>query len=348
MVNFLAMITRVHRFTQIVRVLLVGAGLAVLLSAPLAVAGGASGAATWPGPLVDAAWLRDHLASSDLAVVEIGTGRFGASFIDFIAGHVPGAVYTSYANDGWRETDARGIPGQLPALDELERIIGGLGLSPDRGVVLVAIDNDAFGISAAARVYWTLKVAELDRLAILDGGKAAWRRLAGAPLKAGPASPHPTRFRAHLRADMILQAKDVARLQAEDGATLIDYRSPAEYRGDRPVPGTGARGTIPGAVNLHETRLLRANGRFLPVAKLRARYASVGVRTPATGPAIEIAFCTSGHRAALGWFVTHELLGRDSYLFDGSMEEWSRRARPVIPGRSPTPRPAPQSAAPGG
>ncbi len=337
MVNISAMIAIGRRALRAVPALLIGAILGLVMAAHLAAAAPpASRPADWPGPLVDAAWLKDHLGSDNLVVVEIGINHAGASFMDFTSGHIPGAVFTNYLTAGWRQTDARGIPGQLPPPDVLERLIGGLGLDRRRGVVLVAIESNVAGIAAAARIYWTLKVAGLDRLALLDGGKAAWRRLAGAPLETGPAHPRPTRFRVQLRRDMILYADDVARLQARAGAVLIDHRSPAEYRGERPVRGTGARGTIPGAINIQQTRLLGADGRFRPRSELRALYAMAGLPAPTA----EVAFCASGHRAALGWFVERELLGHDSYLFDGSMEEWSRLGRPVVPGRTIVP-PAP-------
>jgi thiosulfate/3-mercaptopyruvate sulfurtransferase len=53
---------------------------------------------------------------------------------------------------------------------------------------------------------------------------------------------------------------------------------------------------------------------------LRAIYRSAGV--PLEGA--QISFCRTGHRTALGWFVSHELLGNDkAQLYDGSMQEWA-------------------------
>ena len=39
-----------------------------------------------------------------------------------------------------------------------------------------------------------------------------------------------------------------------------------------------------------------------------------------------IAFCNTGHWAALGWFAKSEILGRKNVkLYDGSMVDWAAR-----------------------
>jgi thiosulfate/3-mercaptopyruvate sulfurtransferase len=53
---------------------------------------------------------------------------------------------------------------------------------------------------------------------------------------------------------------------------------------------------------------------------LRELYAAAGV--PAEGK--QIAFCNTGHDAAIGWFVSSEILGNKAVkLYDGSLAEWS-------------------------
>jgi 3-mercaptopyruvate sulfurtransferase SseA len=65
---------------------------------------------------------------------------------------------------------------------------------------------------------------------------------------------------------------------------------------------------------------------FHSPANLRRIYRAAGV--PPTGD--QIVFCHTGHRAALAWFVTHELLGNSgARLYDGSTAEWA--ADPALP-----------------
>jgi 3-mercaptopyruvate sulfurtransferase SseA len=86
-------------------------------------------------------------------------------------GHIPGAVHSDYALDGWR-VQKDGAGGLLPELDSLATLLGRLGVDPSRHVVIVSAGMAPSDFSAAARVYWTLKIAGHRTLSILDGGHA--------------------------------------------------------------------------------------------------------------------------------------------------------------------------------
>ncbi len=57
---------------------------------------------------------------------------------------------------------------------ELEKLIGELGIDEDDHVVMVPAGVSFTDFGAAARVYWTLKVAGLTNASVLDGGYEAW------------------------------------------------------------------------------------------------------------------------------------------------------------------------------
>ena len=67
-----------------------------------------------------------------------------------------------------------GVPFMLPTLPELEKLIGELGIDEDTHVVVVPAGVHFTDFGAAARTYWTLKVAGVAKVSILDGGYAAW------------------------------------------------------------------------------------------------------------------------------------------------------------------------------
>jgi thiosulfate/3-mercaptopyruvate sulfurtransferase len=112
------------------------------------------------------------------------------------------------------------------------------------------------------------------------------------------------------------------RAAVEEGADgrIWDVRADDEWE------GTGARGNartghIPGARHLEWTHLIEEAPahRFLPLEEMRASLAASGI-DPA---AIEVVYCQSGIRAALGTFVLR-LLGNDrARNYDGSMAEWA-------------------------
>ncbi|MEM3004747.1 MAG: rhodanese-like domain-containing protein, partial [Candidatus Bathyarchaeia archaeon] len=61
------------------------------------------------------------------------------------------------------------------------------------------------------------------------------------------------------------------------------------------------------------------DGRFKPTRELKQIYISRGIR-----PDKEIvAYCRSGHRATVVWFVLSQLLGYPNVrVYDGSWTEW--------------------------
>ena len=119
-------------------------------------------------PLVNAGWVKDNIGKPDVVFLDV-RGSAGA----FRAGHIPGAVFTSYGRDKWR-VEMQGVPGMLPPLKNLEKLIGGLGIGNDTHVVLVPGGYSSGDMGIATRIYWTFKVLGHDAVSILDGGFLAY------------------------------------------------------------------------------------------------------------------------------------------------------------------------------
>ena len=82
-------------------------------------------------PLVSADWLAQRLGARDLLLIDIRSAVDGGGKAAYLQAHVPGAVHTDYAKDGWRATKGMAT-GLLPDPDFLAKLFGGLGL--DAGV----------------------------------------------------------------------------------------------------------------------------------------------------------------------------------------------------------------------
>jgi len=305
------------------------AGVRVLRGVVPALAGLAAIAAAGateprPGPLVDAAWVQAHSDDPDVVVVDLRNAIDGGSAEAYRAGHIPGAVYSNYLKAGWRVT-RDGVPGMLPPVPDLERLIGRLGIDNDDHVVLVAGGVGPTDMGSATRVYWTFKVLGHDAVSILDGGHRAYA--AAYPLARGGVTPTPARFDADFRPELLAERAEVGQQLADGDAALIDNRPPAQYRGAKKAPPTPRPGTLRGARNLPEGQLVRADGTFRRGAALEALLAERGLA--GSGPAVT--FCNTGHWASLGWFALHELRGQDAVrLYDGSMSEWTHRGGAVV------------------
>ena len=221
-------------------------------------------------------------------------------------------------------------PGLLPDPAALASVLSRIGLTPRRHAVIVSAGTTAGDFSAAARVYWTLKIAGHAKTSILSGGMLAWGRNATRPVEAGPAPvnlpspPYPIKLAPELRADV----GAVERAIADQSAVLLDSRATNFFEGGAKSPQALRPGRLPGAVQLdHVMAFDPAAMALKPRSELEMLFAAI----PAT-PVIN--YCNTGHQAATNWFVLSEVLGRPGVsLYDGSMSEWTEDPnRPVAAG----------------
>jgi thiosulfate/3-mercaptopyruvate sulfurtransferase len=280
-------------------------------------------------PLVSTSWVKQHLKDADLVVLDIRSAIDGGGVEAYVAGHIPGAVHSDYDKGGWRVT-RNGVPFMLPTLAELEKLIGETGIDEDSHVVVVPAGVSATDFGSAARVYWTLKVAGLTRVSILDGGFAAWRN-EGNAVEKGASKPSPKIFTASLNKSLFVDAREVEAIERDGGATLVDARPASFFAGKEKAPAAQAYGHIPGAVSLDSATFYDAATNRL---KPRAELAALAASAVPVGPAV--AYCNTGHWAATDWFVLSELLGRkDTKLYYGSMVDWTADAsRPLVSART--------------
>jgi thiosulfate/3-mercaptopyruvate sulfurtransferase len=268
-------------------------------------------------PLVSTQWLAEHRVNSLIRVVDIRSAVDGGARAAFEQAHVPGAVHTDYAKDGWRRT-AGMASGLLPGATTLARLIGQLDVTPAHTVVIVAAGTTAGDFSAAARVYWTFKTAGHHAVSILDGGMAAWSA-EGRPVETGAGkSTVPATYTVTLDATWRSESAVVERAVAAKDAVLLDTRSTPYFEGRDKSPQALRAGRLPGALHLdHSLAFDKAAQRLKPFAELQRLFAGV--------PDLPvISYCNTGHQAATSWFVLSELLRRPGVtLYDGSMSEWT-------------------------
>ena len=284
-----------------------GAALALMTAA----GGGVSlaQAAEEAPPLVDDKWLRQRLGQDGLRILNVTSRRL------YDQAHIPGAVFSDFGQ--WR-VNKGDIVGLLPDVPHLEKLIGGLGITPEMHVVVVPAGFSAGDVGVATRVLWTLKTLGHTRVSVLDGGLRYWAQRKN-PLENRPNRPQPVAYEAHRVDTWLALAEDVKKALKEGKPRLIDSRTPGEFLG---IFGSGSiarRGTLPGAINVPQDWLLDpATARFLPPEKLRRIHNGLGDDGGAA-----IVFCNTGHRASLGWFARQMLLRWPSRVYDGSMSEWT-------------------------
>jgi thiosulfate/3-mercaptopyruvate sulfurtransferase len=280
-------------------------------------------------PLVSTGWLKQHLKDPDIFVLDVRSAIDGGGAEAYQKGHIPGAIHSDYDKAGWRVTRG-GVPFMLPTLQELEKLIGELGIDEDTHVVVVPAGVHVSDFGAAARTYWTLKVSGVAKVSILDGGYAAWVADKN-EIETGPSKPNPKIFTATLNKALFVDARDVEAIEKAGSATLVDARPATFFNGKEKAPAAQGYGHIPGAVSLDSATFYdAATNRLKPQAEL----ASLANAAVPAGPTV--AYCNTGHWAATDWFVLSELLGRpDVKLYYGSMVDWTSDAsRPLASART--------------
>jgi thiosulfate/3-mercaptopyruvate sulfurtransferase len=287
-------------------------GVAALFGAALAVGAAAAQAA----PLVSVQWLNAHRAEPNLVVLDVRSAIDGGGTKAYLAAHIPGSVHSDYDQGGWRVT-VHNVPFMLPTLLEIQNLIGDLGIDEHSHVVVVPAGVSYTDFGSAARVYWTLKVAGVPDVSILDGGIAAWKQ-AGLPTESGDNKPVSKTLFVDGDQKQFASLADVEKIEKSGGATLIDARPMSFFTGKEKAPKVAAYGSIPGAIDLDSAAFYDAKTNRL---KPKSELAAIAARLPA-GPLVT--YCNTGHWSATDWFVLHELLGRrDVKVYDGSMVQWA-------------------------
>ena len=240
---------------------------------------------------------------------------------DYLAGHIPGAVFVDLDTELAGHGPATEGRHPLPSPADLEASARRWGVDDDSTVVVY----DGEGNLAAARAWWLLRWAGLANVRILDGALPAWVA-EGRPLATDEVVPTPGSVTVRPGSVPTIDADAAGAWADERGGVLLDARAPERYRGET-EPIDPKAGHIPGAVNAPTGANLDEEGRFRSAAELRARFASLGV----TAETPVAAYCGSGVTAA------HEvaalaIAGIDAALYPGSWSQWSNTDRPVATG----------------
>jgi thiosulfate/3-mercaptopyruvate sulfurtransferase len=283
-----------------------------------------------PGPLVRTDWLAEHLDDPDLRVIHVSPNRRV-----YNKRHIPGAIYS----DLHREVALRGT---VPETGDVER--EWLIPTPEQTAAILArwrvgdgdriVFYDDIGLNRQAiRAYWLLRLYRYprERLHILDGGIQAWRRAGLVTTTEVPASDADDGQRKPValgtRDDSIIATYDQVLAWSRESSEgpdaptrILDVRTAGEWVGTDLRANRG--GHIPGARNRLFSDLLTDEGTFRPVDEMLSIIRSSGV-DPAE---VRATYCQGGVRAALAWFVLHELAGFEEVRsYAGSWEEWGNR-----------------------
>jgi thiosulfate/3-mercaptopyruvate sulfurtransferase len=254
------------------------------------------------------------------------------------ASHIPGAVYahldTDLSDEGVVEPDgtkhphpdaASGGRHPLPSREKFSMWLSRVGFANDMQAVVYDRNNGFY----CGRLWWMLKWAGHDAVAVLDGGLQAWQAAGGEVTDREEPAHFQSNFELGPELRRLVTTRDVAAHLGKKDQTVVDARAPQRYRGEV-EPLDPVAGHIPGALNRPSTENIGPDGRYKPPAQLRAEFEKV---LAGRDPATVVHHCGSGVSAVPN-VIAMELAGfGPTALYAGSWSEWcSDPARPVAKG----------------
>lgn len=249
--------------------------------------------------------------------------------------HIPGAVYanldTDLSDQGVMDPDGTHHPHPdaasagrhpLPSREKFAMWLSRVGFAND----MQAVVYDRSGASYCGRLWWMLKWAGHEGVAVLDGGLQAWQAAGGEVTDREETAHFQSNFKLGRELRKLATTRDVEAALRKSGQTIIDARAAPRYRGEV-EPLDPVAGHIPGALNRPFSLNAGPDGRFKPAAQLKAEFEEL---LAGRDPASVVHHCGSGV-SALPNVIAMEVAGLGpSALYAGSWSEWcSDPKRPV-------------------
>ena len=246
------------------------------------------------------------------------------SYQEYIAGHIPGAVWMSWeacceeapthAGPALAQPGYWGVLRQSTS-ETLQETLRRLGLSDERPALVYA--DGPMSKGRDARIAWMLLYLGISSVVLLDGGWRAWLKSGGSSDTTVPA-PSASHFHIRVQEHRRIRLEQLKQnLQSNTPPLLIDARSKAEFAGQR-HDYQPRMGRLPGALHLPFSNFFDAEGAFIKKSVYLQR-----LPLEISNAERCVAYCEVGVRSCL-FALLHELYtGKVVANFDGSFMEWA-------------------------
>jgi thiosulfate/3-mercaptopyruvate sulfurtransferase len=261
--------------------------------------------------LVSPQWLNDNLKDPNLVILYTG-------FVvkaDYEREHIEGSRFL------WPEWLAFNTPEANMVTADAKtatKVLQDLGINKNSKVVICHRGAD---VTIASRMFMALENYGLKgQVYFLNGGIEAWKR-AGYPVTNKPSVYKKGNFVA--TDNGLIVTKDyVNNALQNQSSEIVDARIKRFYDGD--PTGNPRDGHIAGAKNIPYPDMIDSTNTLKPVEVLQKNFSSV---VPGKEKEV-VVYCFIGQTASVDYLVGREL-GYKMKLYDGSMQEWSRK--PELP-----------------
>jgi thiosulfate/3-mercaptopyruvate sulfurtransferase len=280
------------------------------------------GAVKW----VSTDWLQTHLEDEGLTILDCQP-----NIHDYIAEHIPGAVYLP---EGLLRLSRGGTPGVFVHPESVQPVLRLLGLRASAPAVVYTGTGPVKGWGDGLEqtmVAYSLARFGHDQVYVLDGGIDKWKEEQRSLTKVFP-KVEESDFVAQVRREYFVEYEEFKAIKDREDVLLLDARPPAMYEGQGPWIKPGH---IPGAVNLPWASLMdEKNKRLLkPDEEIQAILEAHG----ATPDRTIVCSCGTGREATNEFVLFKWYLGYPQVkIYEGSFTEWtSYPDNPTVTGSSP-------------
>lgn len=265
-----------------------------------------------PNFIVSPEWVCQHLSNPEVVIVDcrfsLGEPHLGQQ--QYQESHIPGAHYLDLNQDMAGPVQRHGGRHPLPEPHRLLHKLAQLGIS-DRTLV-VGYDDSRFAF--AARLWWLLRYLGHDRVAVLDGGFAAYQA-AGYPVTRAIPTPQPGRLTLTLHPEQVVDIETVQARKDLPQVVLVDSRTCDRYLGNQ-EPIDPIAGHIPGAVNSFWQENTNEQGYLRPSPELRSHWRQLETAAEV------IVYCGSGITACVNLLALAATGIHTGKLYAGSWSDW--------------------------
>lgn len=269
-------------------------------------------------PLVEATWLKDHLGSTNLVIINATMPKAVVKETEsrLYEVQIPNAVFLDIKG-AFSKAEAT-YPNTMLNEDDFNAAAAALGINNDSAIVVY----DDHGIYSSARAWWMFRSMGHENVAVLNGGLKSWQTLAYPTEKKSNPTLVKGNFKGTYKNAFFKNQGQVLDNISSAQNLVVDARANDRFKGAVDEPRKGLRsGHVPNSLSLPYTDLLE-NDLMLDEDALKTIFRDK------IGEQENLIFsCGSGITAcvlALG----AEIAGyRNASVYDGSWTEWGSITR---------------------
>ncbi|MFT4698162.1 MAG: thiosulfate/3-mercaptopyruvate sulfurtransferase [Flavobacteriaceae bacterium] len=267
-----------------------------------------------PNILVSSQWLKDHLSSPNLIILDAHLPSNTSKIASTLEGlQIKNARLFDIKNTFSDQNSE--LPNTLPSPKYFETSCRSIGINKDSIIVVY----DQIGIYTSPRVWWMFKTMGHDNVYLLNGGLPEWISQGFETEEKQNASYAKGNFKAQLNPNAVKNSNQLLENLNTNEFTVLDARSSDRFKGEKKEPREGLRsGCIPSSINLPFTEVLE-NGTFKSVAELKNIFNYLKLDEK------ELIFsCGSGITACITLVASELISEKKTAIYDGSWTEWGQ------------------------